>query len=68
MGIKFEQDVGQLHIEDYEGATQPNIAANRNVPEVEALIDAHRRIRSRPANEQLKLDLVEHVWNHYGRS
>jgi hypothetical protein len=68
MGIKFEQDVSQLHIEDYEGATQPNISANRNVPEVEALIDAHRRIRSRLANEQLKLDLVEHVWNHYGRS
>jgi hypothetical protein len=26
------------------------------------------QIQSKPANEQLKLDLVEHVWNRLGSS
>jgi hypothetical protein len=30
------------------------------------LIDRHRKIQSCVSNEQLKADLIEHVWNQYG--
>jgi hypothetical protein len=68
MGISYERDMEQLGIEDYENATQPRLDPNRNVPDVQQLIQRHLQIQSKPANEQLKLDLVEHVWNRLGSS
>lgn len=66
MGILYDRDSEELRIEDYEDATPPNLNPNRNVPEVRELIERHRLIQSRLGNEQLKADLIEHVWNKFG--
>ena len=50
MGIRYERNLNQLRIEDYEGASVPRLDANRNVPEVRQLIAKHRQIQSRIAN------------------
>jgi hypothetical protein len=61
MGILYERGMEQLQIEDYEEATQPRLDPNRNVPDVQQLIQRHRQIQSKATNEQLKLDLLEQV-------
>jgi hypothetical protein len=66
MGILYERGMEQLRIEDYEEATQPRLDPNRNVPDVQQLIQRHRQIQSKATNEQLKLDLLEHVWSRLG--
>jgi hypothetical protein len=66
MGILYERVMEELRIEDYEEATLPTLDPNRNVPEVRHLIQRHRLIQSRLGNEQLKADLIEHVWNKFG--
>lgn len=66
MGIFYEQDMEQLRIEDYEDATQPRLDPNRNVSDVQQLIQHHRQIQSKAANEQLKLDIIEHVLTRLG--
>jgi hypothetical protein len=38
----------------------------RNIPEIARLIEGHKLIQSRAANEELKADLIEHVWNFNG--
>jgi hypothetical protein len=37
-----------------------------NIPEIARLIEGHKLIQSRAANEELKADLIEHVWNFHG--
>jgi hypothetical protein len=66
MGIIYEQGMEELRIEDYENATCANLDTNRDVPTVQELIQRHLEIQSRPSNEQLKNDLIEHVWNMHG--
>jgi hypothetical protein len=66
MDIMYEQGMEELQIEDYNDASVPTLSANRNMPEVGGLIAWHHCIQSRPAHEQLKADLVEHVWSLYG--
>ena len=66
MGIDYENGMEELRIEDYDGATTPRLDPNRNIPEVRQLIARHRQIQRRPANEQLKADLIEHVWSKFG--
>ena len=66
MGIEYEKGMEELRIEDYDDATRPTLAPNRNIPEILRLIARHRQIQSRSANEQLKADLIEHVWNKFG--
>lgn len=68
MGILYEKDMEELRIEDYENATRANLDDHRDVPAVQELIQRHRQIQSRPSNEQLKNDLIEHVWNRHGNS
>ena len=63
MGIEYEKGMEELRIEDYDDATRPTLAPNRNILEIHRLIARHRQIQSRSANEQLKADLIEHVWN-----
>jgi hypothetical protein len=55
-----------LRIEDYENATCGNLDNNRDVTVVQELIQRHRHIQSRPSNEQLNNDLIEHMWNMHG--
>jgi hypothetical protein len=64
--IMYEQVMEELQIEEYDDAYVPTLSANRNIPEVSGLITWHHRIQSHPAHEQLKSDLVEHVWSMYG--
>jgi hypothetical protein len=67
MGIEYERGLPQLLATDYEGATDPRLGNdNTNVPELALLMENHRRIQSRQGNEQLKLDLIEHIWSKYG--
>ena len=66
MGIEYEKGMEELRIEDYDDATRPTLAPNRNIPEILRLIARHRQIQSWSANEQLKADLIEHVWNKFG--
>jgi hypothetical protein len=66
MGIMYESGMEELRIEDYDDARSPTLDHNRNVPYVHQLIDQHRQIQSRVGNEQIKADLIEHVWNQYG--
>jgi hypothetical protein len=66
MGIDYEKGMEELRIEDYDDATMPRLDPNRNVPEIHQLITRHRQIQCRQANEQLKVDLIEHVWNKFG--
>jgi hypothetical protein len=65
MGIDYEKGMEELRIEDYDDATMPRLDPNRNVPEIRQLITQHRQIPCRQANEQLKADLIEHVWNKF---
>jgi hypothetical protein len=65
MGIKYERGPG-LAIQEYEDSTEPRLSNTQNVPEISALIENHRRIRSRAADAQLKEDLIEHLWIHDG--
>jgi hypothetical protein len=65
MGIIYEQGM-ELRIEDYKNATCANLDTNRDVPAVQELIQRHLEIQSHPSNEQLKNDLIEHVWNMHG--
>jgi hypothetical protein len=62
MTIVYEKDMEQLWIEDYENATCATLDTNRDVPAVQELINRHRQIQSRPTSEQLKNDLIDHVW------
>jgi hypothetical protein len=64
--IMYEQGMEELQPEDYDDASMPTLNANRNTSEVRRLIAWHCRIQSHPAHEQLKADLVEHVWSLYG--
>jgi hypothetical protein len=32
---------------------------------LEEYIDAHRKIRNKETHEQLKEDLIQHLWNHH---
>jgi hypothetical protein len=66
MGIVYESGMEELRIEYYDDATSPTLYPNQNVPDVQQLIDRHRKIQSCVSNEQLKADLIEHVWNQYG--
>jgi hypothetical protein len=66
MGIFYEQGMDDLRIEYYENATRENLDNNRDVPAVQELIQRHRQIQNRPSNEQLKNDLIDHVWNIHG--
>jgi hypothetical protein len=61
MGIYYEQGMEELSIDDYENATRANLDNNRDIPVVQELIQKHREVQSRPSNEQLKNDLIEHV-------
>jgi hypothetical protein len=67
MGIEYERGLPQLRATDYEGVTDPRLGDdNTNVPKLALLMENHRRIQSRQENEQLKLDLIEHIWSKYG--
>jgi hypothetical protein len=66
MGIDYEKVMEELRIEDYDDATRLRLDPNRNVPEIHQLIAWHHQIQSRQVNEQLKADLIEHVWNKFG--
>jgi hypothetical protein len=66
MSIHYERDMNPLRIEDYVGASKPQLDSNRNVPAVREFIDKHRQIQSRPCHLQLKQDLMHHVWARYG--
>jgi hypothetical protein len=66
MSIMHEQGIEELQIEDYDDAFVLTLSANRNMPEISGLIAWHHRIQSHPAHEQLKANLVEHVWSMYG--
>jgi hypothetical protein len=68
MRIKYESEHGMqsLQIQDYEEATEPRLNREGTCPKVKTLIQNHERKRSRPANELLKQDLIQHVWDHRG--
>jgi hypothetical protein len=66
MGIDYEKGMEELRIEDYDDAMRLRLDPNQNVPEIHQLIARHRQIQSRQANEQLKANLIEHVWNKFG--
>jgi hypothetical protein len=66
MRIMYESDMDELKIEDYDNTTQPTLDPNRNMSDVQQLINRHRQIQSHVGNEQLKVDLIEHIWNQYG--
>jgi hypothetical protein len=66
MWIMYENDMDELKIEDYDDTTRPTLDPNRNMSDVQQLINRHRQIQSHVGNEQLKADLIEHIWNQYG--
>jgi hypothetical protein len=51
MGILYENGMEELRIEDYDDATRPTLDPNRNVHDVQQLIDRHRQIQSHVRNE-----------------
>jgi hypothetical protein len=61
MRILYENDMEELRIKDYDDATRPTFDPNRNVHEVQQLIDRHQQIQICVGNEQLKADLIEHI-------
>jgi hypothetical protein len=61
MGIMYENGMEELRIEDYDDATRPTLDPNKNVHDVQQLIDRHRQIQSRVGNEQLEADLIKHI-------
>jgi hypothetical protein len=66
MGIHYERHMNPFTIQDYVGASEPHLDENRNVQAVRELIEKHQQIQSRQGHEQLKQDLMHHVWARYG--
>jgi hypothetical protein len=62
MGIHYERNMNPLAIQDYVGAFEPRLDENRNVPAIRELIEKHQQIQSRQGHEQLKQNLMHHVW------
>ena len=52
----------------FEGPADPPVLQNRDVPEIDHLIDAYNCIKSKETSRQLQRDLIEHIWSHYGAS
>jgi hypothetical protein len=68
MTVEDESDLPPAQWHDYDEAEDPNLDPNRNVPEIIDLMAKHHQIRSRPGHDQLRADLIEHVWQHRSRS
>lgn len=66
MGIEYEVGMDDTKLEEYDGASYPALDDNRNVLEIQQLIQYHNQIQSKQVHHQLKSDLIEHVWNFYG--
>jgi hypothetical protein len=66
MSVQFERHLPRLDGVDYDAATRLHIPNTRDVPEIAQLIEKHNEIRCKSANEKLKNDLIEHVWNKHG--
>ncbi|WVZ66066.1 hypothetical protein U9M48_015340 [Paspalum notatum var. saurae] len=52
----------------FKGPEAPAILENRDVPQINELIDAYNCIKNKETNSQLQHDLVEHLWSHFGAS
>jgi hypothetical protein len=66
MIIEDEREMTRLANEDYIGSSNPSYGQNRNVPAIEELIKKHEAIQSVETNNQLQLDLIEHIWSKFG--
>jgi hypothetical protein len=56
----------RLENDEYLGSSSPSYGQNRNVPPIEELIKKDEAIQSVEANNQLQLDLIEHLWSKFG--
>ena len=70
MVIEDERDI-YLNPEDtqgFEGADDPPVSQNRDVPAIDKLINTYNCIKSKETSTQLQQDLIEHIWGLYGAS
>ena len=70
MVIEDERDI-YVNPEDtqgFEGADDPPVSQNRDVPAIDKLINTYNCIKSKETSTQLQQDLIEHIWGLYGAS
>lgn len=55
MGIEYEVWMDDTKLEEYDGASYPALDDNRNVLEIQQLIQYHNQIQSKQVHHQLKI-------------
>jgi hypothetical protein len=60
--------VSELDDSDWPGVANPPINHNRDILEIEQLIDAYDLIKDKNNKQVLRNDLMEHIWELYGMS
>jgi hypothetical protein len=58
-------DLPNVHVSEWPGAANPPLTPLRVVPGIE-FIDAYSLIHDKSTAQQLKLDLIDHMWELYG--
>jgi hypothetical protein len=63
---KHGVDLPNVHTSEWPGAANPPITPLRVVPEIEEFMEAYSLIHDKSTAQQLKLDLINHMWELYG--
>jgi hypothetical protein len=59
-------DLPSVHVSEWPGAANPPITTSRSMPTIEEVNEAYSLIEEKSTAQQLKKDLIEHMWELYG--
>jgi hypothetical protein len=59
-------DLPNVHVSEWPRAANPPITPLNVVPRIEEFIEAYSLIHDKYTAQQLKLDLIDHMWELYG--
>jgi hypothetical protein len=59
-------DLPNVHVSEWPGEANPSITLLRVVPGIEEFMEAYSSIHDKSTTQQLKLDLIDHMWELYG--
>jgi hypothetical protein len=59
-------DLPHVHVSEWPGVPNPPITPLRVLPGIEEFMKAYSLIYDKSTAQQLKLDLIDHMWELYG--
>lgn len=59
-------DLPHVHVSEWPGAANLPITPLREVPTIDEFMEAYNLIHDKSTSQQLKLDLIDHMWELYG--